>query len=223
MPLERIPVPSQRELHEALRRFYEQYAFEEEEEEEEDEAEYDDEEEFSRFPPHWRPRRWCRFVVEGACCPHGNRCTFAHHESEFLGAPAGPRGSKIYWGHGLSGDSTGAPGQVICWLLSGSSWRFHSAVPGPVVYALCCWEACGDSTGAVLGQVICSLLGKPVEIHRCIFWRRFTFPSLCLVPLARQCRILWRIHSRSFGTRCSCPLLLRLCLWPAQELWIIPQ
>ena len=90
VPLERIPVPSQRELHEALRRIYEQYAFEEDEEEEE--AEYEEEEEISRFPPHFRPRRWCRFVVEGACCPYGSSCTFAHHESEFLGAPAGPRG-----------------------------------------------------------------------------------------------------------------------------------
>ena len=70
-------------------------------EEEEDDEE---EEEISRFPPHFRPRRWCRFVVEGACCPYGSRCTFAHHESEFsgfasdsvlgpfLGAPARPRG-----------------------------------------------------------------------------------------------------------------------------------
>ena len=84
VPLERIPVPSQRELHEAFLGFYGQ--------EEADEAEYDDEEEFSRFPPHWRPRRWCPFVVEGACCLYGNRCAFAHHESEFLCAPAGPRG-----------------------------------------------------------------------------------------------------------------------------------
>ena len=56
------------------------------------------------FAAGFRPRRWCRFVVEGACCPYGSRCTFAHHESEFhngasdsvlgpfLGAPAGPRG-----------------------------------------------------------------------------------------------------------------------------------
>ena len=73
VPFGRIPLPSQRELHEVLRRLYEQYAFEEDEEEEEDEAEYNDEEEISRFPPHWHPRRWCRFVVEGACCPHGSR------------------------------------------------------------------------------------------------------------------------------------------------------
>ena len=45
-----MSVPSQRELHEALRRFYEQYASEEDEEEEE--AESDEEEEISRFPPH---------------------------------------------------------------------------------------------------------------------------------------------------------------------------
>ena len=51
VPLGRIPVPSQRELHEALRKFYEQYAFEEDEEEEE--AEYEEEEEISRFPPQF--------------------------------------------------------------------------------------------------------------------------------------------------------------------------
>ena len=91
VPLERVPVPSQRELHEAyLIRFYEQYAFKEDEEKEEEEDE--EEEEISRFPLHWRPHRWCRFVVEGVCCPYGSRCTFAHHESEFLGAPAGPQG-----------------------------------------------------------------------------------------------------------------------------------
>ena len=56
VPLERIPVPSQRELHEALRRFYEQYAFEGDEEEEDEEDE--EEEQISRFPPHFRPRRW---------------------------------------------------------------------------------------------------------------------------------------------------------------------
>ena len=77
-------------LHEALRRFYEQYTFEEDEEEEEEDDE--EEEEILRFPPYFRPRRWCQFVVEGACCPCGSRCTFAHHESEFLGAPAGLRG-----------------------------------------------------------------------------------------------------------------------------------
>ena len=43
VPLERIPVPSQRELHEALRRFYQHYAFEEDEEEEEEEDEEQEE------------------------------------------------------------------------------------------------------------------------------------------------------------------------------------
>ena len=138
VPLERIPVPSQRELHEALRRFYEQYTFEEDEEEEEEEDE-EEEEEISRFPPYFRPRRWRRFVDEGACCPYGSRCTFAHHESEFLGAPA---------------DSTGAVfGHIVS---ARQRWEARAdstgAVLGPVVYALCCWEARRDSTGAVLGQ-----------------------------------------------------------------------
>ena len=108
VPSERIhepifPPAVLRALQELRRRNLEQNAFEEDEEEEEEEDE--EEEEISRFPPHFRPRRWCRFVVQGACCPYGSRCTFAHHESEFsgvvsdsvlgpfLGAPAGPRGS----------------------------------------------------------------------------------------------------------------------------------
>ena len=75
------PVPSER-IHELLRalqelrrRNLEQNAFEEEEEDEE-------EMEVSRFPPHFRPRRWCRFVQAGGVCPRGWQCTFAHHESE---------------------------------------------------------------------------------------------------------------------------------------------
>ena len=102
VPSERIHetlVAQLRELHVALRRFHEQDALEEEEEEEEDE-----DDDVRHFAAGFCPRRWCRFVVEGACCPYGSRCTFAHHESEFsggasesvlgpfLGAPAGPRG-----------------------------------------------------------------------------------------------------------------------------------
>ena len=80
------PVPSER-IHELLRalqelrrRNLEQNAFEEDEEEEEEEDE--EEEEISRFPPHFRPRRWCRFVQAGGVCPRGWQCTFANHESE---------------------------------------------------------------------------------------------------------------------------------------------
>ena len=47
-------------------------------EEEEEEAVV----EVSRFLPHFRPRRWCWFVLAGNICPHGWQCTFAHHESE---------------------------------------------------------------------------------------------------------------------------------------------
>ena len=39
-------------------------------------------EEVSRFLPHFRPRRVCRYVLAGSICPRGWNCTFAHHESE---------------------------------------------------------------------------------------------------------------------------------------------
>ena len=61
-------------------RWREQIALQEEEEMDEDEEE--EEVEGSRFLPHFRPRRWCRFVLAGSICPHGWQCTFAHHESE---------------------------------------------------------------------------------------------------------------------------------------------
>ena len=51
-------------------------------EEEMDEDEEEEEVEGSRFLPHFRPRRWCRYVLAGSICPHGRQCTFAHHESE---------------------------------------------------------------------------------------------------------------------------------------------
>ena len=38
--------------------------------------------EVSRFLPHFRPRRWCWYVLAGNICPRGWNCTFAHHESE---------------------------------------------------------------------------------------------------------------------------------------------
>ena len=38
--------------------------------------------EVSRFLPHFRPRRVCRYVLAGSICPRGWDCTFAHHESE---------------------------------------------------------------------------------------------------------------------------------------------
>ena len=82
VPSERIHVPimdRMRAFQEIWRRFHEQNGYDEEEEEEED-GEDDD---ARHFAPGFRPRRWCQFVVHGACCPYGNRCTFAHHESEF--------------------------------------------------------------------------------------------------------------------------------------------
>ena len=74
VPVLQIPVrPSRRELHEVLSRL--SSSLEEEEEVAEDEVE--EEEEGSRFLPHFRPRRWCRFVLAGATCPRGWQCTFA--------------------------------------------------------------------------------------------------------------------------------------------------
>ena len=52
------------------------------EEEQMDEEEEEEEVEVSRFLPHFRPRRWCRYVLACSICPHGWQCTFAHHESE---------------------------------------------------------------------------------------------------------------------------------------------
>ena len=85
VPSERIHEPFSppavlRALQELRRRNLEQNAFQEDEEKEEEEDEED--EEISRFPPHFRPRRWCRFVQAGGVCTRGWQCTFAHHESE---------------------------------------------------------------------------------------------------------------------------------------------
>ena len=83
-----VPVPHVHErssrslLHEVLRtrqeaeeaaRWREQSALLEEEEMDEDEEE--EEVEGSRFLPHFRPRRWCRYVLAGSICPHGWQCT----------------------------------------------------------------------------------------------------------------------------------------------------
>ena len=154
VPLERIPVPSQRELHEALRWFHEQYALEEEEE---DEEEDDEEEEISRFPPHFRPRRWCRFVVEGACCPYGSKCTVAHQESGVL-LPV-PGAGKIYWGHGAAWRFHRCSfwTSYFCPLLMGAAWRFHR---------------CSSWT-----SYFCPLLlGSSWRFHRCIFRTRLSMP-----------------------------------------------
>ena len=103
------------------------------EEEQMDEDEEEEEVVVSRFLPHFRPRRWCRFVLAGRICPHGWQCTFAHSHTmslsfiqthgsamcwwmaglgfrglaslgPFLGAPAGSPGQvKLYWRHGVRG------------------------------------------------------------------------------------------------------------------------
>ena len=80
VPLERIhepifPLAVLRALQELRRKNLEQDVFEEDDEEEE-------EEEISRFSPHFRPRRWRRFVQAGGVFPRGWQRTFAHHESE---------------------------------------------------------------------------------------------------------------------------------------------
>ena len=90
VPVPQVPERSSRSLlHEVLRRrqeaeeaarWREQIALLEEEEMDEDEEE--EEVEVSLFLPHFRPRRWCRYVLAGSICPHGWQCTFAHHESE---------------------------------------------------------------------------------------------------------------------------------------------
>ena len=79
----------------------------------------------------------CRFVVEGACCPVGSSCTFAHHESEFLGAPAGSPGQGKHTG----GTGSGA------WHPLTPSWVPSSGVPASQ-------SACGDSKGAVFGHIL---------------------------------------------------------------------
>ena len=42
----------------------------------------EEEEEESRFPPGFRPRQLCRFLLSGRVCAFAGQCTFAHHESE---------------------------------------------------------------------------------------------------------------------------------------------
>ena len=104
----------------------------------------------------------------------------------FLGAPAGPRGT--YWGHGVRGLSSPDPllganqwcaNTTECRPL-GSPWRFHSAVPGPVVPVA---------------------VGKPVEIPQEQFLDKLLLPLLLGSP--------WRFHRCSSWTSCPCPLLVR--------------
>ena len=72
------------ELLEYGRREYGYYSEEEEvEEEEEEETEQMDlEEQPSRFEGHFRPRRFCAFILSGGYCWRGSSCTFAHSYDE---------------------------------------------------------------------------------------------------------------------------------------------
>ena len=63
---------------------------------------------------------------------------------------------------------------------------------------------------------------KTVEIRQAPFLDKVYMPVVIgLVPIARQRRKLWRIHSSSSWTRCTCPLLLVWCRKPdsAENLW----
>ena len=152
------PVVEQiRGLSEAVRRFCEQNAHEEED---------DEEEEISRFPPHFRPRLCCQFLLAGRTCPHGVRCTFAHHESElhpdswecdlavgdFVLKSGGYVPSSIAWVQGLGipwtllGCPCRSPGQVKytggtgsrAWHPLTPSWVPSSGVPTPQIWEK--WE-----------------------------------------------------------------------------------
>ena len=71
------------ELLEYGRREYGYYSEEEEVEEEEEETEQMDlEEQPSRFEGHFRPRRFCAFILSGGYCWRGSSCTFAHSYDE---------------------------------------------------------------------------------------------------------------------------------------------
>ena len=122
VPLERKPEPSQRELHEAyLIRFYEQYAFKEDEEEEEEKDE--EEEEISRFPPHWRPHRWCRFVGKPVETPQ-----------------------VPFFGQGFLVVVSGGVGQTMQNTVENPQLQFWDKVFMPVCCVWCLWP---DSVGTV--------------------------------------------------------------------------
>ena len=75
----------------------------------------------------------------------------------------------------------------------------------------------GDSTGAVLGQVVharcCVWCGcpdsaeHPWRFHRCRSWTSCSCTLLCLVRMARQRRTTVEIHRCRSWTSCSCTLL----------------
>ena len=76
-----------------------------------------------------------------------------------------------------------------------------------------CAEYCGRPTVAVLEPDGRFSRG---DFTRCSSWTRFTCPSLCLAPMARQCRKLWRfIPQVLFSVEfvgmlvLACPLLFR--------------
>ena len=70
------------ELIEYTRREYSYYSEEEEVEEEEETEQMYLEEQPSRFEGHFRPRRFCAFILSGGYCWRGSSCTFAHSYDE---------------------------------------------------------------------------------------------------------------------------------------------
>ena len=202
MPLERIPVPSQREIHEALRRFYEQYTFEE------------DEEKKRRTTKKRRRSRvsilisvlvggagsWSKVPVALTAAGAPSRTT---NRSSWVLLPV-PGAGKIYWGHG-------------------AAWRFTSAVPGQVICSLLLGSR-GDSTGAVLDKVympvvvsgaVSQTVQNTVENPQSQFWDKVFMPVVVASGAYGQtAQELWRFHSSSSWTRCSCLLLLVWCRWP---------
>ena len=129
-----VPPVVLRALQELRRRNLEQNAFEEDEEEEEEDEE---EVKISRFPPHFRLRLWCRFLLAGSTCPHGWQCTFAHHESQLHPdswlVQCGV-GWLVFGSRGLAslrpfvGAPAGSPGQVKCTGGTGSG-AWHPLTP----------------------------------------------------------------------------------------------
>ena len=116
---------SMRELQDLRRMNQERNAFDEDEEEEKEEED-EDEGGISRFPPHFRPRLWCRFLLAGSTCPHGAWCTFAHHESEL---------HPHSWWCGLV-EVTSCRSPAVTWPNS-VAWACRLGIPWTLLGCLC--------------------------------------------------------------------------------------
>ena len=98
-----------------------------------------------------------------------------------------PGAGKIYWGHGLPGDSTGA-------------------VPGQVVHARRCWEARGEGFLVVVSGAVGQTMQNTVVNPQLQFWDKVCMAVAAgLVPVARQLSKLWR--SRSCRSSQSFPVV----------------